>query len=598
MPGPLNFDAFLGWVNVTDPNNIPPDARVLSADDLLRYEKLGVDTKAKFKEVDDALSAMDSDTVIAEQLAVPESQTRAAVQGMVDEGVEGFQAIVDAVPGQVDAKLNAEVPTRVTNAIAADSTIQTAATTAVNNKVAGLSLVKSTDPGLPASLTLNQDNYLSAELSPLGKLTRGTRKDGSVEIPVARLAGSVVTNVASDEYVKATVSPSGKVFEDAIGKDGRVPQWILDAWKARMGGLPQAAAVPYDIFVIAGQSNGTQADTLPITVEEADPRLFRWNSTSNVIEPLPASSTYLGADLARNYIKDIPPGRNVLVVDAAVGSTGFSSTSLTGAAVPAGYHGGRPGTWTRTLTADPNNLALTMIARAKAARTAAGAGARVVGWVWSQGEDDRVYGDDGSNPMSETSYAAALDDLIAWTRTELALPSLPVLIGSMVPEQMYDAGPGTFTEGIHKALVDTPRRVFSSTFIFGPENMHKYNEFRIHWSAQGQRERGRMFAEALYRAKLNLANVRPLLPQNLRASRSLNTVRVAWDAPPARVTSYNLQYSTDSGATWVNATLTGPLFTEATLTISESLPVRLRVRAYNIDYAANASSDFTREVNL
>lgn len=52
MAKKLSFDAFLGWVNITNPNQIPEDARVISADDLLRYEKLGKDTAEKFAELD------------------------------------------------------------------------------------------------------------------------------------------------------------------------------------------------------------------------------------------------------------------------------------------------------------------------------------------------------------------------------------------------------------------------------------------------------------------------------------------------------------------------------------------------------------------
>lgn len=43
MADPISFDPFLGWVDVTDPDNIPEDVRVIGADDLLRFEQLGVD---------------------------------------------------------------------------------------------------------------------------------------------------------------------------------------------------------------------------------------------------------------------------------------------------------------------------------------------------------------------------------------------------------------------------------------------------------------------------------------------------------------------------------------------------------------------------
>jgi hypothetical protein len=46
MAEPISFDAFTGWVNVTDPDNVPTDAKVLTAEDLMRYEKLGQDVAA------------------------------------------------------------------------------------------------------------------------------------------------------------------------------------------------------------------------------------------------------------------------------------------------------------------------------------------------------------------------------------------------------------------------------------------------------------------------------------------------------------------------------------------------------------------------
>ncbi|UOK18431.1 hypothetical protein SEA_BRUHMOMENT_34 [Arthrobacter phage BruhMoment] len=40
---PIHFDPVTRWVNVNDPDNVPVDAKVLTAEDLLRFEKLGQD---------------------------------------------------------------------------------------------------------------------------------------------------------------------------------------------------------------------------------------------------------------------------------------------------------------------------------------------------------------------------------------------------------------------------------------------------------------------------------------------------------------------------------------------------------------------------
>lgn len=46
MADPIHFDPVTRWVNVNDPDNVPPEAKVLTAEDLLRYEKLGQDVAA------------------------------------------------------------------------------------------------------------------------------------------------------------------------------------------------------------------------------------------------------------------------------------------------------------------------------------------------------------------------------------------------------------------------------------------------------------------------------------------------------------------------------------------------------------------------
>lgn len=37
------FNPYLGWTNASDPANIPAETKVITAEDLMRYENLGVD---------------------------------------------------------------------------------------------------------------------------------------------------------------------------------------------------------------------------------------------------------------------------------------------------------------------------------------------------------------------------------------------------------------------------------------------------------------------------------------------------------------------------------------------------------------------------
>ena len=43
----IEFEPYLGWVNVDDPANIPVDAKIITAEDLLRYENFGVAAASK-----------------------------------------------------------------------------------------------------------------------------------------------------------------------------------------------------------------------------------------------------------------------------------------------------------------------------------------------------------------------------------------------------------------------------------------------------------------------------------------------------------------------------------------------------------------------
>lgn len=58
MATQISFSPYLGWVDLTDPTNIPADARLITASDLLRYENFGKDGAA-------AINAASSDAATA-----------------------------------------------------------------------------------------------------------------------------------------------------------------------------------------------------------------------------------------------------------------------------------------------------------------------------------------------------------------------------------------------------------------------------------------------------------------------------------------------------------------------------------------------------
>lgn len=52
MATPISFTAYVGWVDATDPNNIPAEVKLISAEDLLRYENFGLQAAAKINSIE------------------------------------------------------------------------------------------------------------------------------------------------------------------------------------------------------------------------------------------------------------------------------------------------------------------------------------------------------------------------------------------------------------------------------------------------------------------------------------------------------------------------------------------------------------------
>lgn len=61
MATPLTFTAYTGWVDATDPNNIPAGTRLITAADLLRYENLGTAVVARVNSHDTSITTNTTD---------------------------------------------------------------------------------------------------------------------------------------------------------------------------------------------------------------------------------------------------------------------------------------------------------------------------------------------------------------------------------------------------------------------------------------------------------------------------------------------------------------------------------------------------------
>ena len=118
-------------------------------------------------------------------------------------------------------------------------------------------------------------------------------------------------------------------------------------------------------------------------------------AAGSTVDPLanppadPSTEVGPGMQFAREWIKRVPLNRSVLLVPTAIGGSSMGNWQVGG-----GYH----------------NDAVTL---ANAAITAAGANARVVAFLWIQGEAEAVGGG------SQAGYEALFDPMVAHFRSAI-----------------------------------------------------------------------------------------------------------------------------------------------------------------------------------
>ena len=492
--------------------------------------------------------------------------TDAGMAAVAESGGE-FTA---ALTAQIDEATGIAVPPLVTAALADDPTVQAAADAAVSDAVVGLDLVEGDDQRIPR--VESYDDYAQSWVDENDRVAAAITNQGHFMAPFVDVGeAATVSGDSTSSARHVTADSVGRRAESEIGADGRVPAWVLKEWAARM-----PATAPrfdgYDVVVAMGQSNAVQADASLATYLDDD-RIMKWNGSA--IVAMPASDVYLLPQFAREYIKTIPATRKVLIVPTAVGATGFTSTSLN--PPPAGYvyyptTAPNGGTWDRNLTSDPNNYYLAAVSKTLAAMAAAGAGARLVAALWSQGEQD-------TPTLNESQYAARLDDLIAAFRTAVASSTLPFIIGSLTPEDT-DLVRNTYTLDVSQALAATPARVQRTAFCYGPRGYVKPAEV-IHYSTAGQIARGPLFLDGLYRARANVTTVAPQPPANLRISRHGDAVTASWTPPLTRAVTYTVEISSNGGSSYSAMTVDALSLLSATATVAAATPVIVRAKTTN-----------------
>ena len=524
----------------------------------------------------------EAEALVLSDLGTTDGQTRALIENPNSQTASALSA-------STGAQVAAEVPPAV------DDYISTTPEVAANAAALALSdagLLRKGDPGLPLQVETDQPTVLAAERTDTGRvigkiMTDLRRVFPHVEVQKATVGGHTTKAIENggDVAWAPMLGPNRELPAIYLDSRGQLPQAVLDRLAAALGQVDETGLRTL-LLIVGGQSNANRlTSSQPVNLWGDFENVLYWNHNTSQLTPYPNTDPeWLGNVFAREYVRR-NPGWRVVVVSTAVGGTGFSTQ-----ANPSGH-------WDRAQTGTGPNLATQSVTRTQdaiAAATAAGYSIDDAVMLWSQGESDRRPDSDPSEGLSESEYAAAQDDYFSWFRSQIDPPTIdggdmPILLGSMTPIVVEnDLGDGRWagTASIHRAVLDTPRRVYRTAFVYGPSGYNNPAQ-TIHYSAEGNAVRAaEMATDALYRARLNVVGSSTNAPRDLAVSRSGDTVTIRWAAPPQHVDSYTIEVSTNGGSTWTPVPLTWqgvstPIITSAQTTVAAATAISVRAKATN-----------------
>ena len=250
------------------------------------------------------------------------------------------------------------------------------------------------------------------------------------------------------------------------------------------------------VVPLLGQSEiSGRAGEYSLLTDPANPRILQFGCKVRTLrvasEPLDMHDTATGIgpglQFARRYLATLPADDIVVLVPAAHGGTALSTNATLG------WRWGVAG-----------NLSAQFVAQVQEALTAIsaaypGATVTVRAVLFGQGETDSST----TNMIPAATYMADLDALIAGVRSTFANPTLPVILGQMIPESL---GTGTRDE-INAVHLNTPYRV-AHTGI-GLTEAGNSNGDLLHSNAKGQRIRGKNMFDEFQRVRVGLAPATP-----------------------------------------------------------------------------------------
>ncbi len=360
---------------------------------------------------------------------------------------------------------------------------------------------------------------------------------------------------------------------------------------------PNAADIGSDILVAIGQSNavgvGTPID--PVYFETLDSRIRQYPGSGSfqnqVISGADPLFHYAGAGnvspvtaFAKKLVRTSPINRDLLIVPAAIGGTGFSTNSIT--PTPAGYSTTATGTW--RVGGSGVNLYEFAIAQATAA-VALNPNNRVVAFFWIQGEADGSLG--------YSQYTTYLLQMIDGLRSRILTAQNAIFItGSILPE--YVAANPSFMPAIQQALTDIPTQRFGCGHALDPGLGYVWTAdgLNIHYNPAGARLLGSNAGDAIPHARANQLTTPPVTPGALTFSQSGTSVNVIWVRSMGRVTGYKIEANTNSAGwttTVANTASYQNSYTLNNLTLGQTLQVRVSAINEQGTSSPSTSSVFT-----
>lgn len=402
--------------------------------------------------------------------------------------------------------------------------------------------------------------WAMAETDDDGKISRAVDSQGRTWLTLHPDSPGVVdTAIAGDFRELINDEWSWAVADEA----GLVALGVRSDGTAYAG--DPTGGLPYDVVLLAGQSN-MQGRGAPPIERDPVPGVNQFPSAHRddagfivpAIDPLQHPGSMfedrphsLAIPFGRSW-RERNPGRRVLLVPAAYGGSGFTTTS------------GAHWDWEQPTVGTP--LAQMAVAQTRDAIAAAGPNARLAGILWHQGEADSSMG---------AAYAEKLDGLITWFRSELG--DVPVVVGQMSPDREGGAGDAE----IDLANQQTPSRLLQTAFAPTPHGLHNPGD-TTHLSTRAHDLLGPAFAEALERASFNRDGDGPIAAERIMTNRSGDAITVSWDPAWCRVTGYRVEWRTPSGA-WSEANVIHAFPLALSATFNEAGPVEVRVTTIN-DY--------------